>query len=81
MRKKALGLNDMRIPGLPNPSEKGLGESDLQQYSDFFGGLDEDSNNENSSPTTIKTKGSDSKEDERATAYFNLLYQKTSSKR
>jgi hypothetical protein len=80
MKKQALGLNDMRIPGLPNPSEKGLEQSDLEGYARFFGGLEEDPGNENSQPKVSRTDNG-SKEDQKANEFFKFLQQKISKKK
>ena len=78
MKKKALGLNDIRIPGLPNPSEKGLDQTDLNDYSKFFGGLEEDPGNENSQPKEFKK---DDKPVDDPEAFFKFLQQKISKKK
>lgn len=80
MKKTAIGLTDpSRIPGNPNPAEKGLDQTDIVGYATFFGGLEGDTENENSQPKeSIKGRGGD--EDRHAEAYFKLLQEKVSKK-
>lgn len=77
MKKRALGLGDMAIPGLDYANREGLQQDDLEKYDRFFGGHDIDEANENIHPVISKrhehSEDAAYVEDPDAKKYFDFL--------
>ena len=84
MRKKALGLGDMSIPGLDYDNRTGLTDNELEKYDRFFGGKDLSETNTDVLPTTFKTSEHPEdrayEDDEKAKQYFDYLFNRVKEK-
>lgn len=85
MKKEALGLNDMAIPGVPYANRMGTKDEDLAISNRFFGQEDRDNMNQNSQP--VITKRFEHQEDTvyvpdpHADKYFNFLLKMRTKKK
>ena len=85
MKKQALGLNDIAIPGVPYANREGMQDDDLAVSNRFFGREDADNKNQNSQP--IINKGSETsedaayKKDPAAAKYFEYLLKMRAKKK
>ena len=85
MKKEALGLNDMAIPGIPYANREGMQDDDLAVSNRFFGREDADNKNQNSQPIITKRfetpEDAAYQEDPAAAKYFNYLLKMRSEKK
>ena len=84
MKKKALGLNDIAIPGVPYENRLGTDDANLAISNRFFGKEFSDDHNENSSPVIKKRtehpEDAAYEEDPHAEEYFKQLLKMRSEK-
>jgi hypothetical protein len=85
MKKTALGLNDMAIPGIPYENRQGTDAGNMAVSNRFFGKEFSDDHNENALPVVKKTKevpeDSAYEEDPAAAKYFEYLLKMRSEKK
>jgi hypothetical protein len=85
MKKKALGLNDMAIPGIPYENRTGTDEGNMAISNRFFGKEFSDDKNESALPVVKKTKEVPEdvayEEDPSAAKYFEYLLKMRSDKK
>lgn len=85
MNKKALGLNDMAIPGAPYENRQGTDAGNMAISNRFFGKEFSDDHNENALPVVKKRKevpeDSAYEEDPAAAKYFEYLLKMRSEKK
>jgi hypothetical protein len=85
MNKKALGLNDIAIPGVPYENRQGTDAPNMDASNRFFGKEFSDDHNENSLPVVKKRKevpeDSGYEEDPVAAKYFQYLLKMRSEKK
>jgi hypothetical protein len=85
MKKKALGLNDMAIPGVPYGNREGMQQDDFAVSNRFFGKEDGDNKNQNSQPIIKKRfetpEDAAYEEDPVASKYFEYLLKMISEKK
>lgn len=85
MKKQALGLNDIAIPGVPYANREGMQDDDLAVSNRFFGKEDADNKNQNSQPIIKKRfenpEDAYYQEDPAAAKYFEYLLKMRSEKR
>jgi hypothetical protein len=85
MKKQALGLNDIAIPGVPYANREGMQDDDLAVSNRFFGKEDADNKNQNSQPIIKKRfetpEDAAYQEDPAATKYFEYLLKMRAKKK
>jgi hypothetical protein len=85
MKKIALGLNDIAIPGAPYANRMGAGPDDMAISNRFYGKEYADDKNENTLPIVKKTKETPEdvayEEDPVAVKYFEYLLKMRSEKK